>query len=223
MKVLVTGAAGFIGSHLTDRLLIEGFDVAGFDNFSTGRERFLQEARQSRRFTMVRGDLLDATALARAMNGCELVFHLAANADVRFGLRHPRRDLEQNTVATANVLECMRENNVRRIVFASTGSVYGEPALFPTPEDAPFPMQTSLYAASKVAAEGLISAYCVGYGFRSSASATRMVTSSTSTGSCARTPGAWMCSETASNESHTCTWAIAWKACSPRFARPWRR
>jgi UDP-glucose 4-epimerase len=166
MKVLVTGAAGFIGSHLTDRLLIEGFDVAGFDNFSTGRERFLQEARQSRRFTMVRGDLLDATALARAMNGCELVFHLAANADVRFGLRHPRRDLEQNTVATANVLECMRENNVRRIVFASTGSVYGEPALFPTPEDAPFPMQTSLYAASKVAAEGLISAYCVGYGFQ---------------------------------------------------------
>jgi UDP-glucose 4-epimerase len=93
------------------------------------------------------------------------VFHLAANADVRFGLQHPSKDLEQNTIGTFNVLEAMRANNVRRIAFSSTGSIYGEPKVFPTPEAAPFPIQTSLYGASKLAGEGLIQAYCEGYGF----------------------------------------------------------
>ena len=98
--------------------------------------------------------------------GCDMVFHLAANADVRFGTEHPRKDLEQNTIATYNVLFAMKENGVRKIAFSSTGSVYGEAAVIPTPEDAPFPVQTSLYGASKLAGEGLISAFCEGYDFQ---------------------------------------------------------
>jgi UDP-glucose 4-epimerase len=165
MAYFVTGAAGFIGSHLVDRLLRDGHEVVGFDNFSTGQPEFLAEAGRSPRFTLVRGDTLDAQALRGAMEGSEFVFHLAANADVRYGTEHPRRDLDQNTIATFNVLEAMRAHGIRRIAFASTGSIYGEPRVFPTPEDAPFPIQTSLYGASKLAAEGLIQAYCEGFGF----------------------------------------------------------
>jgi UDP-glucose 4-epimerase len=98
------------------------------------------------------------------MAGCDTVFHLCANADVRFGTSHPRRDLEQNTIATHNVLEAMRVNGIGKIAFASTGSVYGETDVIPTPEHAPFPLQTSLYGASKLACEGLIQAYCEGFG-----------------------------------------------------------
>jgi UDP-glucose 4-epimerase len=166
LKAFVTGAAGFIGSNLVDRLLREGHEVTGFDNLSTGQVEFLIEALRNPRFRLVRGDLLELGALTGAMHGCDFVFHLAANADVRFGTDHPRKDLEQNTIGTHNVLEGMRAGGVRRIAFASTGSVYGEPSVFPTPEDAPFPLQTSLYAASKLAAEGLISAYCEGFGFQ---------------------------------------------------------
>lgn len=164
-KYFVTGAAGFIGSTLCDALLARGDSVVGYDNFSTGQEPFLTGALAQPGFTLVRGDLLDEPALAAAMAGCDAVFHLAANADVRFGTHHPRRDLEQNTIATYNVLEAMRANGIKRILFSSTGSVYGEAAVIPTPEDAPFPVQTSLYGASKIAGEGLISAYCEGFGF----------------------------------------------------------
>ena len=163
--VFVTGAAGFIGSNLVDRLLGLGLDVVGFDNLSTGLTEFLEPARQSRRFRFVHGDTLDPEALSRAMAGCDFVFHLAANADVRFGTDHPRKDLEQNTLATFNVLEAMRANGVGRIAFSSTGSIYGEPDVFPTPENAPFPVQTSLYGASKLAGEGLLGAYASGFGF----------------------------------------------------------
>jgi UDP-glucose 4-epimerase len=162
----VTGVAGFIASNLTDRLLRDGHRVVGYDNFSVGRPRFLEGACASDRFTLVEGDTLDAGRLTAAMAGCDFVFHLAANADVRFGTEHPRKDLEQNTVATFNVLEAMRANNVTRIGFSSTGSIYGEPQVFPTPETAPFPVQTSLYGASKLAGEGLIQAYCEGFGFQ---------------------------------------------------------
>ena len=110
--------------------------------------------------------MLDLNHLTRALEGCDFVFHLGANADVRCGLEHPRKDLDQNAIATWNVLEAMRAKGIRRIAFPSTGSIYGEPSTFPTPEDAPFPIQTSLYGASKLAAEGLISAYCEGYGMR---------------------------------------------------------
>ncbi|MCJ7435341.1 MAG: NAD-dependent epimerase/dehydratase family protein [Anaerolineales bacterium] len=166
MHYFVTGAAGFIGSNLVDRLLQAGHFVIGYDNFSTGQERFLEQACASQNFRLVRGDTLDLPALTAAMCGTEFVFHLAANADVRFGTQHPRKDLEQNTIATYNVLEAMRTNSIQRIAFSSTGSVYGEAQVIPTPEDAPFPVQTSLYAASKLAGEGLITAYCEGYGFQ---------------------------------------------------------
>ena len=165
MKAFVTGAAGFIGSNLVDRLLQQGWSVTGWDNLSTGRERFLAEALKNPSFALVRGDTLDQTGMSAAMRGSDVVFHLAANADVRFGLEHPDKDLQQNTIATFHVLEAMRGAGVRRIVFSSTGSVYGESPVIPTPENAPFPIQTSLYGASKLAGEGMISAYAEGFGY----------------------------------------------------------
>ena len=165
-RVVVTGCAGFIGSSLVDRLLAEGHQVTGVDNFSTGQRRFLDGASANTAFRLVEIDLLDLDALKLAFAGGETVFHLAANADVRFGTDHPRKDLEQNTIATYNVLEAMRANGIKKIAFSSTGSVYGEAPIVPTPEDGPFPIQTSLYGASKAAGEGLISAYCEGFGFQ---------------------------------------------------------
>ncbi|HTB82864.1 MAG TPA: NAD-dependent epimerase/dehydratase family protein [Candidatus Sulfotelmatobacter sp.] len=164
-KVFITGAAGFIGSTLVDRLLADGKTVIGWDNFSTGQRRFLEGALKHKNFKLVEGDNLDLAAVTKAMAGCDTVFHLAANADVRFGLEHPSKDLQQNTVATFNVLEAMRANGIKRIAFSSTGSTYGESAVIPTPEDAPFPVQTSLYAASKISGEGMISSYCEGFKF----------------------------------------------------------
>ena len=166
-KVFVTGAAGFIGSNLVDRLLSDGYEVVGFDNLSTGKLNFLENALEYATFTFITGDNLNLEDLTESMIGCDIVFHLAANADVRFGLDHPSKDLNQNTIATFNVLEAMRRNGIRRIVFSSTGSVYGESNIIPTPEDVSFPIQTSLYGASKVAGECLIQAYCEGYGFES--------------------------------------------------------
>lgn len=159
-RYFVTGAAGFIASNLIDRLLALGHSVVGYDNFSTGQERFLESALSRPEFQLIRADTLRLDDLTEAMRGSEAVFHLAANADVRFGTGHPRRDLDQNVIATWNVLEAMRRNGIRRIAFSSTGSVYGEAPVIPTPENCPFPVQTSLYGASKLAAEGLIAAYC---------------------------------------------------------------
>lgn len=165
MRAFITGGAGFIGSSLVDRLLADGDEVVAWDNFSTGQERFLETASTHPAFRLIRGDNLDLPALTAAMAGCDMVFHLAANADVRFGLEHPERDLQQNSVATFHVLEAMRANGIKRIAFSSTGSVYGEAEKIPTPEDAPFPVQTSLYGASKLSGEGMIAAYCEGFGF----------------------------------------------------------
>jgi UDP-glucose 4-epimerase len=166
MHAFVTGGAGFIGSNLVDRLLAAGHPVTAYDNFSTGLHAFLGPARNHPLFRLVQGDLLDLPALTGAMRGSDMVFHLAANADVRFGTHHPSRDLEQNTIGTFNVLEAMRAAGARRVAFSSTGSIYGEPEVFPTPETCPFPVQTSLYGASKLAGEGLIAAYCAGFGFQ---------------------------------------------------------
>jgi UDP-glucose 4-epimerase len=163
--VFVTGAAGFIGSNLIDRLLADGITVTGWDNLSTGQIRFLAGAETYPNFKLVRGDNLDLPSLTAAMQGADFVFHLAANADIRDGWKHPERDLQQNTVATFNVLEAMRANGVKGIAFSSTGSVYGEALVTPdrpTPEDDAFPIQTSLYGASKTAGEGLIAAYAEG-------------------------------------------------------------
>lgn len=166
MHFFVTGAAGFIGSSLADRLLSLGHTVTGFDNFSTGQEIFVSEARKHPKFRLVQADLLDLDAVREAMTGADFVFHLAANADVRFGTDHPRRDLDQNAIATWNVLDSMRVLGIKKIGFSSTGSIYGESQTIPTPEDCPFPVQTSLYGASKLAAEGMIAAYCEGFGMQ---------------------------------------------------------
>lgn len=163
-EALVTGGAGFIGSALVDALVADGVEVKVLDDFRTGRREFLESAVGTGRVKVIEGDILDPTTLDEACAGCDAVFHLQANADVRHGLEAPKRDLEQNTIATSNVLEAMRDHDIGFIAFSSTGTVYGEPELFPTPEAAPFPVQTSLYGASKLAGEGLIAAYCNGYG-----------------------------------------------------------
>jgi UDP-glucose 4-epimerase len=169
MKFLVTGGAGFIGSHVVDRLLLRGNEVVVYDNLSSGHLSFLPglDSGQSTSMRFIEGDILDSARLRGAMQGVDFVIHLAANADVRFGTQHPSRDLEQNTIGTFNVLEAMRQAGVRKIAFSSTGSIYGESKTIPTPEDAPFPVQTSLYCASKLAGEGLIAAYCEGFNFQS--------------------------------------------------------
>ena len=163
MKCFVTGCAGFIGSHLTAKLLDENHEVVGYDNLSTGKINFIENQFRHPGFQFIHGDLLDTDKLNQGIQGADVVFHLAANADVRFGTDHPHKDLQQNTIATFHVLEAMRLNNVKKIVFSSTGSVYGEAAIIPTPENAPFPVQTSLYGASKLACEGLIQAYAEGF------------------------------------------------------------
>jgi len=165
-KFFITGAAGFIGSHLVEHLLKNGYSVVGYDDFSSGFRDNLGWAIKQPGFILIHGDVLDLSALGSAMSGCDFVFHLSANADVRFGTEHPRKDVEQNILATFNVLEAMRANGIKMIAFASTGSIYGEPDLFPTPEGAPFPIQTSLYGASKLAGEGLIEAYGEGFGLQ---------------------------------------------------------
>lgn len=166
-SLMVTGCAGFIGSHFVDRMLGEGYSVIGVDNYSTGQKNFLLNALKNKNFSFLEFDLLDLDRLKLSMCGCDMVFHFAANADVRFGTLHPRKDLEQNVIVTSNVLEAMLHNGIKKIAFSSTGSVYGEARVIPTPENAPFPVQTSLYGASKAACEGLISAYCEGFGFQS--------------------------------------------------------
>lgn len=164
MQVVVTGGAGFIGSNLTRALAERGDDIVVIDNLSTGQLEFLADIDPAR-LQVEQCDLFDdAEQLPKLFEGADVVVHFAANADVRFGLEHPRRDLEQNVIATQHVLEAMRTSGVPEIVFASTGSVYGETNVIPTPEDAPFPRQTSLYGASKVAAEGFIAAYAEGFG-----------------------------------------------------------
>jgi len=166
MKIFITGGAGFIGSNLADRLLSIGDEVVVYDNLSTGFQGFLSDSQKSKRLTFINEDVLNLSKLIKAMRGCDFIFHLSANADVRFGVSHPEKDLQQNTIATFNVLEAMRKNDIKKIAFASTGSIYGESSIIPTPEDAPFPIQTSLYGASKLACEGLIEAYCEGFGFQ---------------------------------------------------------
>jgi UDP-glucose 4-epimerase len=165
-KFFVTGAAGFIGSHFTDRALARQHQVMGFDNLSTGQKYFLNGALENKNFKLVEGDIREIEQVQQAMNDFkpDWVIHFAANADVRKGLERPRRDLDYNTIGTWNVVESAKVAGCKNMLFSSTGSVYGEPKVFPTPEASPFPEQTSLYGASKLAGEGILSAYSHGYG-----------------------------------------------------------
>jgi UDP-glucose 4-epimerase len=166
MTYFITGASGFIASNLVDYLLKNNKKVIGYDNFTTGNKAFLDLTINNNNFKLIEGDILDFEKLKLSMVGCDFVFHLAANADVRFGTEHVDKDLKQNTIGTFNVLEAMRSNNIKKIAFSSTGSVYGEAKLIPTPEDAPFPIQTSFYGASKLAGEALLTAFAEGFDFQ---------------------------------------------------------
>lgn len=158
-KILITGGAGFIGSNLADTLIAAGHDVRIADNFSTGFHEFIDQHKGTAAIEIVKTDLLDEQACSQVLVDCDVVYHLAANADVRFGWQQPLRDTQQNLLVTQNLLEACRKQGVRKFIFSSTGSVYGKTNQIPTPEDCAFPTQTSLYAASKLAAEGLINAY----------------------------------------------------------------
>ncbi len=165
MRVVVTGGAGFIGSNLVRALVDRGDDVVAVDNLVTGRREHLEDVLDEHRASLVECDVVThAEALSDVFEGADAVVHLAANADVRFGLEQPGSDLEQNVIGTHNVLEAVRNAGVTQLVFSSTGSIYGECDVVPTPEDAPFPVQTSLYGASKLACEGFIAAYAEGFG-----------------------------------------------------------
>jgi UDP-glucose 4-epimerase len=158
-NILITGGAGFIGSNLAQSLVLElGLDVVVYDNLSTGFRDNLYNLDGNPGFRFIQGDVLDPHSLSLAMTGVDTVFHLQANADVRGGIENRRIDLEQNTIGTWNVLEACREHKVRKFLFASSATVYGEPNVFPTIEDTPL-IQTSLYGASKLAGEAMAQAY----------------------------------------------------------------
>jgi len=162
-RVLITGAAGFIGSHLTDRLLEMGAMVIGYDNLNGGRTAFLENAMKNERFRLIKADVLDSNALSTALKGVDFVFHLAANPDVRLGERDSRIHFQQNVEATQNLIEAMRQVGVRNIFFTSTSTVYGEADEIPTPESYGPTVPISIYGASKLASEAMISGFCHTY------------------------------------------------------------
>ncbi|OPY33235.1 MAG: UDP-galactose-4-epimerase [Methanomassiliicoccales archaeon PtaU1.Bin124] len=156
--VMVTGCAGFIGSHLTDGLLREGNEVIGVDDLSAGKMEFLKDALSHDDFRFVRLDLL-REELADVMDGVDVVFHMAANPDVRQGPKNTRTHFDQNITVTFNVLEAMREKGVKGICFPSTSTVYGEAAVIPTPENYGPLMPISIYGGTKLSCEAMISSY----------------------------------------------------------------
>ena len=166
MKVFVTGGAGFIGSHLVERLIKKGDEVTVYDNFSSGKRGFLSNVLHNKRLKIVDADVLELEKLKKAIAGFNIVYHLAANPDVRKGTLDTRLDLEQETIATYNVLEAMRQTGVSKIVFPSSMTVYGRAKGVVSEKYGPC-LPISLYAAGKLACEGLISAYCETFGFTS--------------------------------------------------------
>ena len=162
MKTLVTGGAGFIGSHIVDRLIERGDEVVVYDNMSTGIDDFVEPHLKNPKFKFVQADILDLEKLTEEMKNVDFVFHLAAHADVRSGFIDHKIDLEQNLLGTINVLEAMKKNQVKKIAFASTSSVYGDATIIPTPENHPF-FPTSLYGSSKASAETYIATFCEYY------------------------------------------------------------
>ncbi len=158
-KILVTGGAGFIGSHLVDRLLERGNEVLVFDNLSSGDLKFIEHPLENPDFTLVEGDLLDPEAIERVCKGVDFVFHVAANPDVKLGASDTRVHFDQNILATYNLLEAMRRQGVGKLAFTSTSTVYGEAKVMPTPEGYGPLIPISLYGASKLACEALITSY----------------------------------------------------------------
>ncbi len=166
MRALVTGGAGFIGSHLIDRLVSRGDTVVVLDNLSSGNLDFIQNHLDSGKVSLVKGDVTNYQDVLSAMKGIECVFHLAANPDIRLGTKITDTDLKQGTIATYNIVEAMRINGVKKIAFASSSVVYGEDAPMPTPENHGPCLPISLYGASKQAGEGLISSWVGTFGLQ---------------------------------------------------------
>ncbi len=168
-RFFITGGAGFIGSHLVDRLIKNKNHVVVYDNLSSGDKKFLAKhfKENLKFFKFIEGDVLDLPLLSGSLTGIDFVFHLSANPDIRHGIEHTDWDLKQNTLATYNVLEAMRVNGVKKIAFSSSSVVYGNATLLPTPENYGPMVPASLYGASKLAGEGLITAFCRTFGFQS--------------------------------------------------------
>lgn len=167
-KILVTGGAGFIGSNLIEILLKDGAKIIAYDNLSLGKKKFLLPYFKNSNFKFVKADLLDKKRLDKAMKGCDIVFHMAANSDIPYGMKYPEVELKNGTIATHNVLELMRKNKVKKIVFASTSAIYGDkPKVMPIPENYGPLFPISFYGASKLACESLISAFCHNFDFQS--------------------------------------------------------
>jgi UDP-glucose 4-epimerase len=166
MKVFVTGGAGFIGSHLIDRLISEGHELTAYDNLSSGKREFIAHHLGQGGFEFIEADTLNFDKLVQSMKGFDIVFHLAANGDIRQGIVETDLHLKQGTITTYNVLESMKINRIKKIVFSSSATVYGETPVMPLPEDYGPLLPISLYGASKLAAEGLISAFCGTFGMQ---------------------------------------------------------
>jgi len=160
MKTFITGGAGFIGSHLADALLEKNHFVTVYDNLSSGKKEFLKKSMKHKNFRFIKGDLLDFEKLKKDIKDHDAIFHIAANPYVRLGEKQTRLDLEQGAITTYNVLESMRLNNIKKIVFSSSSVVYAETPSIKIPETYGPTLPISLYGAGKLAAEGLISAYC---------------------------------------------------------------
>lgn len=166
-RILVTGGAGFIGSHIVDRLMDTGNEVIVFDNFSSGNMEFIEPHFEKPNFKLIKGDLLKTEEIDEACKGIDLVYHVAANPDVKLGAVDTKVHFDQNITATYNLLEAMRKNNVPNIVFTSTSTVYGEAEVIPTPEEYGPLVPISLYGASKLACEALITSYSHTFDMRS--------------------------------------------------------
>jgi UDP-glucose 4-epimerase len=166
LNALVTGGSGFIGSNLCEHLARDGNSVTCFDNLSAGKYAYVKSLRRRKAFRFVRGDILDRRLLDKVVNGKDVVFHLAASADIRRSTKSTRLDLRQNTIGTWKVLEAMRRNDVSTIVFSSSSAVYGEVESNRPLQESFGPLcPISLYGASKLADEGMVTAYCHLYGF----------------------------------------------------------
>jgi UDP-glucose 4-epimerase len=159
MKYFITGGAGFIGSHIVDAL-VKGNKVVVYDNLSSGSKDFISHHFKNKNFKFIKGDLLDKKFLGKSIKGCDFVFHLAANPDIKKSSLSPRIDFEQGILVTFNVLEAMRKNKIKKIAFSSTSAVFGEPEIMPTPENYGPLKPVSVYGASKLSCEALISSYC---------------------------------------------------------------
>jgi UDP-glucose 4-epimerase len=166
-KIIVTGGAGFIGSHVVDKLIAGGNEVTVIDNLSSGKMEFIEHHNKDPNFKLIKLDMLELEKLKAAIKGADMIYHLAANPDVRLGAENTKIHLEQNIIVTYNLLEAMRMNKQQNIAFTSTSTVYGEASIIPTPENYGPLIPISLYGASKLACEALITSYCHTFDMRS--------------------------------------------------------